>query len=180
MKASALLRPTVKLEDAAVKELGSHRLKDLSGSEPLFQVTPPGLPSSFPPLATLDLLPNNLPNQPSALVGREDELAQLHSMLGDDTIRLVTLTGPGGTGKTRLALQAAADRVDWFDDGVYFVDLSAQTDPDDAYPAIARSIDLDGCVNFRDLGGYPTEDGRRLRWRLLYRIESNDMLADGC
>ena len=130
-------------EGAAVKELGSHRLKDLSGSESLFQITPVGLPDSFPALNTLDVLPNNLPNQPSLFVGRDDELLDLRSMLTDDTVRLVTLTGPGGTGKTRLALQAAADRVDWFADGVYFVDLSAQIEADTAYQAIARMVDLE-------------------------------------
>ncbi|MCI0424567.1 MAG: tetratricopeptide repeat protein, partial [Actinobacteria bacterium] len=105
-----------------IADLGKHRLKDLSDPETIFQVMIPGLPSEFPPLRTLDAIPNNLPNQVTSFVGRERELALAKDLM--KTSRVLTLTGPGGTGKTRLALQVAAEISDEFSDGVFFVDLS--------------------------------------------------------
>jgi predicted ATPase/class 3 adenylate cyclase len=126
--------------EVALRDLGSHRLKDLEGPEQLFQVVADGLPESFPPLATLDARPNNLPTQTTAFLGRESVLDEIRELLDADDVRLVTLTGPGGTGKTRLGLQAAAEQVDRFDDGVFFVDLSAEREPDAVFAAIARSV----------------------------------------
>ncbi|MCI0545596.1 MAG: adenylate/guanylate cyclase domain-containing protein, partial [Actinobacteria bacterium] len=105
-----------------ITDLGKHRLKDLSDPETIFQVVIPGIVSGFPPLRTLDAIPNNLPNQVTSFVGRERELALAEELM--KTSRVLTLIGPGGTGKTRLALQVAAEISDEFSDGVFFVDLS--------------------------------------------------------
>jgi len=131
-------------DEVRLRDLGTHRLKDLAGPEHLFQLVRPGLPDTFPPLATLDVRPNNLPTQTSAFLGREALLGELRGLLDAEYARLVTLTGPGGTGKTRLALQAAAEQVDRFEDGVYFVDLSAEREADGAYAAIVRTVAITG------------------------------------
>jgi predicted ATPase/class 3 adenylate cyclase len=122
------------------RDLGEHRLRDLSGRERLFQVVADGLPSEFPRLRTLDVTPNNLPTQPSELIGRTAELATIRQHLDSGTARLLTLIGPGGIGKTRVAVQAAAQQIDRFIDGVFFVDLSAIRDPSEALEAMIRTI----------------------------------------
>jgi len=127
---------------ATLRDLGEHRLKDLGRPEHLFQLADRDLPSEFPPLATLDRRPNNLPTQASAFVGRDDVLRDLRERIDSADIRLVTLTGPGGTGKTRLALRAAADQIDRFTDGVFFVDLITATDGDAVLGLIAAAIGL--------------------------------------
>ena len=129
-------------EGADLRDLDTHRLKDLGRPERLFQLVHPDLADGFPPLATLDRRPNNLPTQTSTFVGRDAELEQIGSRLGDEAVRLLTLTGPGGTGKTRLALRAAADQIDRFEDGVFFVDLSAVRAAEDVPAGIARAIGL--------------------------------------
>jgi predicted ATPase len=121
-------------------DLGKHRLRDLLDAEPIFQVTGPNLPDTFPPLQSLDRHPNNLPAQPTALVGREDDLVRLHAMLTDSGTRLVTLIGPGGTGKSRLALQVAADVLGAFPDGVWWVPLAPVADPTLVPHAIATVL----------------------------------------
>jgi predicted ATPase/class 3 adenylate cyclase/Tfp pilus assembly protein PilF len=121
-------------------ELGEHRLKDLFRPERVFQLVSPDLPSEFPPLRTLEAYRNNLPLQPTPLVGREDEVAEVCDLLGGDETRLLTLTGPGGIGKTRLALQAAADLLDDFPDGTYFVQLATLTDTELFLPAVAETL----------------------------------------
>ncbi|HLO34866.1 MAG TPA: adenylate/guanylate cyclase domain-containing protein, partial [Candidatus Deferrimicrobium sp.] len=126
----------------SLRDLGEHRLKDLGRPERLLQVTGRELPSEFPPLATLDRRPNNLPTQTSAFVGRDDVLRDVRGRLDDASVRLVTLTGPGGTGKTRLALRAAADQIDRFTDGVFFVDLVSATDADGVLALIAAAVGL--------------------------------------
>jgi class 3 adenylate cyclase len=104
-------------------DLGEHRLKDLLQPERLYQLVIPGLPTEFPPLRTLGTRPTNLPGQPNLLIGRERELEAVRTLVsGVD--RLVTLTGPGGSGKTRLALQLGADVLDEFASGVFFVSLA--------------------------------------------------------
>lgn len=129
-------------DDVGFRDLGFHRLKDLTEPEHLFQLTHPGIPSEFQPLATLDRTPNNLPVLVSAFVGRQPELGAVRAMLEAPQKRLVTLTGPGGTGKTRLALQAAAEVIERYPDGVYFVDLSAERVPDAAFEAVLRELGL--------------------------------------
>jgi hypothetical protein len=101
----------------ALLNLGVHRLKDLSLPEQIFQLLAPDLLSSFPPLQTVDAHRTNLPAQPTPLIGREREIAMLAALLRGAGVRLVTLTGPGGAGKTRLALQVAAELLDDFADG---------------------------------------------------------------
>jgi predicted ATPase/class 3 adenylate cyclase len=133
--AGADLPPGVTLVD-----LGPHRLKDLREPEHLYQLSAPDLPASFPPLATLDARPNNLPTQLTSFVGREAELASAGGLLASN--RLVTLTGPGGTGKTRLSLQVAAAAVDDFPDGVFFVPLETVRDPGLVASRIAEAIGL--------------------------------------
>jgi predicted ATPase/class 3 adenylate cyclase len=129
-------------DGATLVDLGSHRLKDLGRPEHLFQLVHPDLAHDFPPLATLDRHPNNLPTQASSFVGRDAELGAIRHRLEEEAVRLLTLTGPGGTGKTRLALRVAADQIDRFDDGVFFVDLSAAREAE-AVPAVtARAIEL--------------------------------------
>ena len=112
-------------EGAALAELGEYRLKDLARPERIFQLTITGVESDFAPLETLDSLPNNLPVQPTPFIGREREVRKIRNLLGRSEVRLLTLTGPGGTGKTRLGLQLAADVIDEYADGVYHVGLDS-------------------------------------------------------
>jgi predicted ATPase/class 3 adenylate cyclase len=121
-------------------ELGEHRLKDLFRPERVFQLSAPDLPSEFPPLRTLDAYRNNLPLQPTPLVGREKEVVEVCQILRDDETRLLTLTGPGGIGKTRVALQTAADLLDDFPDGTYFVPLATLTEAELFYSAVAETL----------------------------------------
>jgi predicted ATPase/class 3 adenylate cyclase len=113
--------------EVALRDLGTHRLKDLPRPEHIFQLTAPDLPAEFPPLRSLDGSPNNLPVQLTSFIGRENELDELRALLSAN--RLLTLTGPGGTGKTRLALRLASDELESFADGVWIVELAALSDP---------------------------------------------------
>jgi predicted ATPase/class 3 adenylate cyclase len=123
-------------------DLGEHRLKDLQRPERLFQLVAPDLPADFPALRTLDRHAHNLPVQPTPLLGRDDELAMVLDVLARDDVRLVTLTGPGGIGKTRLCLQLGAELVERFADGVYFVSLASVLDPAHVSPTIAQTLGL--------------------------------------
>jgi predicted ATPase/class 3 adenylate cyclase len=131
-----LLDETVRLRD-----LGSHRLKDLSGPQRLFQLEIDGLPDEFPPLKTLHR-PTNLPTPPNAFVGRARELAETQELLERDDVRLLTLIGTGGTGKTRVAIQLASDVADRFKDGTFFVSLAPVRDWELVVPTIARTLGL--------------------------------------
>ncbi len=124
----------------ALRDLGPHRLKDLEHPEHLYQLVVEGLPADFPPLRTLDSRPNNLPLAPTPFVGREREVAQVVALLRHADVRLLTLTGPGGTGKTRLGQRVAAELLDDFPDGVWFVDLAPITDPALVAATIARVL----------------------------------------
>jgi predicted ATPase/class 3 adenylate cyclase len=114
-------------EGVSLRGLGTHRLKDLGEPQPLLQVEADGLAREFPPLRSLDARPNNLPTQLTSFVGRERELAEAGTLLAAS--RLVTLTGPGGTGKTRLSLQVAANAAEDFPDGIFFVGLETVREP---------------------------------------------------
>jgi predicted ATPase/class 3 adenylate cyclase len=135
--------------DHTLIDLGRHRLRDLLEAERIFQLAGPNLRVNFPPLKSLDLHTNNLPVQPTPLIGRESELAALREMIAVPGVRLITLTGPGGTGKTRLALQVAAESLDTFPDGVWWVPLATVSDPALVLEAIAAALDV------RDVPGEP-------------------------
>lgn len=113
-------------QGVSLRDLGRHRLKDFDEPQRIAQLVISDLPSDFPPLRTLEV-PTNLPDRLTTFVGRERELKQMEELL--ESARLVTLTGPGGTGKTRLALRAASDLLDRFTDGVFFVELAPISDP---------------------------------------------------
>jgi predicted ATPase/class 3 adenylate cyclase len=129
-------------EGSALRDLGERRLKDLDRPERLFQLVADGLETDFPPLLTLDARPHNLPAQATPLVGREAELKAVRDLVLRQDTRLVTLTGPGGIGKTRIALQVAADVIDVFRDGVFFVNLTTVREPERLPAAILQAVDV--------------------------------------
>ncbi len=127
---------------ATLKNLGTHLLKDLSEPQPVLELQHPTLPArDFPPLRSLSAFRlHNLPQQATPFVGRESELAEIRTRLHDPACRLLTLIGPGGVGKTRLALQAAADQIDAFPHGVYYVPLATLVSPDFIASTIADTL----------------------------------------
>jgi predicted ATPase/class 3 adenylate cyclase len=125
---------------ASLRDLGEHPLRDLNRPEHVFQLLHPDLTADFPPIRTLTPRPNNLPMEPTPFLGREDHVARIVDLLARDDVRLLTVTGPGGVGKTRLGVQAAAGVLGDFPDGVWFVDLSALDDPTLVPSAIARVL----------------------------------------
>jgi predicted ATPase/class 3 adenylate cyclase len=160
---------------ASLRDLGSHRLRDLQRAEHVFQLLHADLPADFPPLTSLETLPNNLPLQLSSFVGREKEMAQVRRLL--ETTRLLTLTGTGGTGKTRLALQVAAELLDGESDGVWLVELAALADPALVLQAVATVL------------GVREEPGRPLTLtlvdvlkpkRLLFLLDNCEHLLQAC
>jgi predicted ATPase/class 3 adenylate cyclase len=126
--------------DVTLRDLGEHRLKDLRRAHRLYQLVIADLPADFPPLKSLESSPHNLPLQLTSFIGRSQELGEVKQALS--AVRLLTLTGPGGTGKTRLALQAAVELIEEFRDGVFFVALAPVTDPRLVASAIAQSLGL--------------------------------------
>jgi len=127
---------------ASLMDLGEHRLKDLGRPEHVYQLLHPDLASDFPPLATLLPATAHLPARAAELIGRQTELREIRARLDDASVRLLTLIGPGGTGKTTLAIRVAEDCSAGYPDGVRFVDLSAARDPNAVLVAIARAIGL--------------------------------------
>lgn len=124
-------------------DLGLHRLKDLGRPERIYQVIHPDLPRrDFPPLKTLDIIPNNLPVQLTSFVGREAEIRSLAELLGREQVRLVTLIGTGGIGKTRLSIEIAAQELEHFPYGVWFVPLASLTDPGYVITEIASALSI--------------------------------------
>jgi predicted ATPase/class 3 adenylate cyclase len=121
-------------------DLGRLRLKGLDRAEQVFQAVGSDLPTDFPHLATLDHYPNNLPAQATPFVGREAELAELGRLLADPDVRLVTIVGAGGMGKTRLALEAAAGQLDRFEQGVFFVSLAPLDTVEAMVPTVAEAL----------------------------------------
>lgn len=124
----------------ALRSLGEHKLKDLAHPEQLYQLIIDGLPSSFPPIASTEVVPGNLPARLTSFIGREAELKELARLLEES--RLITLTGPGGSGKTSLAVEFASFNRAEFRDGAWFVRLEAIADPALVAPAIASSLGL--------------------------------------
>ncbi len=136
-----------------LRDLGEHQLKDLGRAERVFQVTGPGLAAAFGPLRSLDdpALRHNLPSQATSFVGRAGELAELRSLVSAGS-RLVTITGPGGIGKSRLALQVAAEALDGAGDGVWLVELAPVADPELVAHTVAAVLQV------RDEPGRPVLD----------------------
>ena len=124
--------------DVSMLDLGAHQLKDLPTAEHLFQVVAPGLLEDFPPIRSIDSRPNNLPRQLTTFVGRQADIGEAKRVLS--SVPLLTLTGPGGVGKTRLAIEIAGELIDEFEDGIWFVDLGPLKDPEFVVPAIASAV----------------------------------------
>jgi predicted ATPase/class 3 adenylate cyclase len=129
-------------EKVSLRDLGEYRLKDLRHPHRLFQLVIAGLAADFPPLKTLDNSPNNLPIQPTPFIGREKEVTAVRQHLLREGVRLLTLTGPGGVGKTRLGLHVAAEVAERFKDGTWFVSLAAVSGPELVLPTIAQTLGL--------------------------------------
>ena len=135
---SAATAALLQQADLQLIDLGEHRLRDLAAVEHVFQLNTPGLRSDFPPISSLATYAHNLPVQLTSFVGREREMAEVKRLLS--TTRLLTLTGPGGTGKTRLALQAAADLLDRYAGGAWLVELATLSDPSLIGQAVAAAL----------------------------------------
>ena len=140
-------------DEATLADLGEHRLRSLDRVERVYQLMHPDLQSDFPPLASSRSIPNNLPTQLTSFIGRERETAQLTQLLAPDPNqgdehkdsrqpRLITLTGPGGTGKSRLSLHAAAGVIEHFPDGVWLVELAPVTDPNIVIQTVAAPLGI--------------------------------------
>lgn len=158
----------------ALRSLGAHRLRDLLHPERVFQLAAAGLPEAFPPLRSLDSAGTNLPIQTSDFVGRDAELTELRGLL--DRHRLVTVLGPGGIGKTRLALQAAADRMGRFPDGVWLVELAGLTDE----AQVAQSVAAIFNINLNVTGSPGEQIANALRTsRLLLVLDNCEHLVAG-
>ena len=130
-------------EGVSLRDLGLHHFKDIRGSKRLFQLVIAGLRADFPPLRTLDVRLNNLSVQLTSLIGREREVREVSALLHRPDVRLVTLTGMGGIGKTRLSLQVATELLDTFANGAYFVSLASITDPPDVIDTIAHLFGME-------------------------------------
>ena len=130
-------------DGASVRDLGFHRLKDISAPERIYQLAAPGLREDFPPLKSLGTH-TSLPVPATPLVGRDDDMERLLAVISRPGVRLVTLTGPGGVGKTRLSLAAAAALDHAFPHGVFFVALAAVRDADVMWKTLADDLDVDG------------------------------------
>jgi hypothetical protein len=135
---AALARDSLSAE-VRLLELGAHRLQDLAQVEVVYQLLHPELPPDFPP-AVLGALPNNLPTQLTSFIGREREVAEVAERLQDPAVRLLTLVGSGGTGKTRLAVEAAGSVAADFTGGVFLVDLAPLTDPNLVVSTVATVL----------------------------------------
>ncbi len=152
----------------ALKDLGEHRLRDLAKPERIFQLVADGIASNFPELRSPDLVPNNLPTLATSFVGRDQELAEAEKLLRG--ARLVTITGVGGAGKTRIALQLAAEMGPAFPGGMWLVELAAVTDPDHIDSVTAQAL------------GVSEHPGRSLRESVLDFLEERQalLIVDNC
>lgn len=154
--------------ETSLRELGGLRLKGLSAAERVYQVIHPRLRAEFPPLRSLEAIPNNLPYQLTSFIGREREVAEAKTLLSGT--RLLTLVGMGGMGKTRLALQIGTDSMDRFDDGAWFVDLAPLRDPALVGSEVAKVL------------GVREEPGRTLIATLCAHLRTRNLLLilDNC
>jgi predicted ATPase/class 3 adenylate cyclase len=124
----------------SIRDLGEKRLKDLVRPERIFQVLRLDLEDQFPPLATLDLRDNNLPVHLTSFIGREKEMGEIEALVKSG--RLVSILGPGGAGKSRIAIQVAAEMIDQFENGVWFIELGSLSDAENVVPAIAQTLKI--------------------------------------
>ena len=163
--------------DVSLMPLGRHRLRDLHRPEDVWQLATPDLNSQFPPLVSLDSFSTNLPVALTALIGRVEELTALGRLVREPGQRVVTLTGPGGVGKTRLALQAAADAVDAFPDGVWWVELAPIDSGDRVADAVAAALGIpeSGAMSAADQLVASLRD----RWALLV-IDNCEHVIEPC
>jgi predicted ATPase/class 3 adenylate cyclase/Tfp pilus assembly protein PilF len=162
-----LVRDT--LPDAAsLRDLGAHQLKDLARPEQVYQLQHPGLLGEFPPIKSLSTHPNNLPKQLTSFIGRQKEIAEIEALLV--RTRLLTLTGSGGSGKTRLSLQVAADSLEQFPDGAWFVELASLSDPGLVPQTVATVL------------GVKEEPGKPIRQTLTEHLKHKRLLLllDNC
>jgi predicted ATPase/class 3 adenylate cyclase len=160
---------------ARLLDLGKHRLRDLLYPEHIYQLVMEGLPENFPPLQSLDLYPNNLPILLTNFIGRKHDLEQIKQLFA--TARLVTLTGPGGTGKTRLALQAAAEMLQDYPDGAWLLELAPLSNPEMIVQSLAMAL------NIREQPGRPLQTViiDTLRPKKLFLILDNcEHLIEAC
>lgn len=162
-------------EEADLLDLGRHRFRDIPQPEQIYQLSIAGLPSGFPPLSSADAIPDNLPVQLTSYIGREKEKGEVSRLLQDN--RLVTLVGPGGTGKTRLSLEVARVVKEAFEDGVWFVQLASISDPALVNQSVASVL------------GVPEHASRPLleslaaycrRKRLLLLLDNCEHLVEAC
>jgi predicted ATPase/class 3 adenylate cyclase len=161
-------------DGTSVRDLGEHRLKDLAHPEHLHDLAIEGLPVDFPPPRSLDARPNNLPAQLTSFVGREEEVAEIDRLI--ERSRLLTLTGPGGSGKTRLALEVAAGALLRYRDGAFFVDLSSVTDPDLVPSSLAAALGV------QEVPGRPILEAVQAHLRdreLLLVVDNLEQVAEG-
>ena len=127
-------------EGVALRDLGDHRLRGIESAERLFQVVAPGLEADFPPVRSLDTLPNNLPRQLSSFIGREAEILAAEERLSGTS--LLTLTGAGGVGKTRLAVEIGAHLASSYPDGVWLVELASVADAELVDDGVAAALSI--------------------------------------
>ncbi len=154
--------------DVRLRSLGRHRFKDLAQAQEVSELLAPDLPSVFPALRSLEFFPNNLPAQLTSFIGREAEMASARTQLAGS--RLLTVTGMGGSGKTRLALQIAADSLELYPDGVWLVEVAALSDPALLMPQVAGTL------------GVREESEKKLRQTLIDTLRPQSLLLvlDNC
>lgn len=163
--------------NSACREMGEHRLKDLGRPEVIFQLLHPDLSANFPPLKSLDSpeLKHNLPQQMTSFIGREKEISEIEALLGKT--RLLTVTGAGGSGKTRLILQVAADQLDAYQDGAWFVELASISESSQVPQTVA------GILGLKEDPAIPITqmlcENLRAK-RLLLILDNCEHLLDGC
>src|SRR5512135_450611 len=165
-----------------LRDMGEHHLKGLTSLERLWQIAAPDLISDFPPLATLSVVPNNLPMQLTSFIGREKEIADVkHLLLGTAAAasphRMVTLTGVGGTGKTRLSIEVGTQVLAEFPQGIWFIELGSLTDPAQIMPALAQIFGLQE-IPFRPLAAQTTDYLREKKTLLI--LDNCEHLINAC